>query len=103
MPAATLPSEAFDSRYFLTTHARDRMRQRPISESAIGATIQCGRVVYRAGAQVYAVGPQGNDCLLLGKDLSKPSGKVITTYRNLDFRGPRQRRQTRGFQQKRTH
>jgi len=112
MPATTSPSEAFASRYFLTTHARERMSQRRIPEAAVRRTLQCGRVVRREDALLYIVGRQEiEQHRHLGVDLSTcdgvhvvcdSAGRVITTYRNLDFRGLRPRRRI-GRSQNRTY
>ena len=40
----------------ITTHARMRMMARRISETALSAVIDYGRVVYVRGAKIYVIG-----------------------------------------------
>jgi hypothetical protein len=92
MPATITAGEAFAARYFLTSHARERMAERRISESLIRRTLQCGRVHKREGALLYIVGREEIERYRPeGVDLSKcdgvhvvcdTAGRVITTYRN---------------------
>ena len=88
----------------LTMHASQRMSARGISQSAVRAVLEHGRVVHVRGAAVYAIGRKEVRCLQRhGIDLSPyegiqvvciPDGTILTTYRNRDFRGlrPRYRR-----------
>ena len=85
----------------ITTHARMRMMARRISETALSAVIDYGRVVYVRGAKIYVIGrKEVTKCLPKGVELADlegihvvcdPQGVVLTTYRNRDFRGLRPR------------
>ncbi len=91
-------------RQILTTHARMRMTGRRISETALSAVIDYGRVVYVRGAKIYVIGrKEVTTFLRKGVKLAdfegihvvcNPDGVVLTTYRNHNFRGlrPRDRR-----------
>jgi hypothetical protein len=95
-PATVSIGEVFAARYFLTSHARERMAERRIPESSIRRTLQCGRVLGRAGTLLYVVGREEIEWYRhQGMDLSKcdgvhvvcdTAGRVITTYRNRDRR-----------------
>lgn len=79
-----------------TAHARTRMDSRRISAKGVEMVIAYGRAVQVRGAQIYALGKK--EVLLAareGIDLScfaglqvvcSPTGAVLTTYRNHDFR-----------------
>ena len=86
----------------LTKHAWQRMTSRGLSEKAIEAALDHGRVVHARGAAIYAVGrKEVARCQQDGINLSdfegvqvvcKPDGMILTVYRNRDFRGLRPRR-----------
>ena len=85
----------------LTIHASERMSARGISESAVRAVLEHGRVVHVRGAAVHAIGQKEVRRLQpRGIDLSPyegiqvvctSDGTILTTYRNRDFRGLRPR------------
>ena len=85
----------------ITQHARKRMTARQISEAALSAVLEYGRVVYVRGAKIYVVGrKEVTKFFRRGVELSDcegihvvctPEGVVLTTYRNRDFRGLRPR------------
>ena len=88
----------------LSGHALQRMRQRRISESAIRAALEYGRVVHVRGAAIHAIGRK--EVFRLRRraiDVSEHEGvqvvcardgTILTAYRNRDFRNlrPRHRR-----------
>lgn len=86
-------------RQVITTHARMRMMARRISETALSAVMEYGRVVYVRGAKIYVVGRKEVAAFLRkGIELAdfegihvvcSSEGDVLTTYRNRDFRGLR--------------
>ncbi len=83
----------------ITRHAWQRMMARRLSQAAVQAAIEYGRVVYVRGAAIYAIGrKEVNRYLRHGIDLScyegiqvvcALDGTIITVYRNRDFRGLR--------------
>lgn len=91
----------------ITAHARIRMTTRRVSETALSAVIEYGRVAYVRGAKIYVIGrKEVKEFLRKGIGLAdfegihvvcSPDGAVMTTYRNRDFRGlrPRGRRHHR--------
>ena len=93
----------------ITTHARMRMMARRISETALSAVIDYGRVVYVHGAKIYVIGrKEVTTFLRKGVELAdfegihvvcSPEGVVLTTYRNRDFRGLRPRGRRHGRRQ----
>ena len=80
------------------------MTTRRISQTALSAVINYGRVVYVRGAKIYVIGRKEIEAFLRkGIELTdfegihvvcSPEGTIMTTYRNRDFRGlrPRSRR-----------
>ena len=86
----------------LTIHASQRMDARGISDAAVQAALQHGRVVYVRGAAIHAIGQKEiSRCQRQGIDLSRyegiqivctHNGSILTAYRNRDFRGLRPRR-----------
>ena len=86
-------------RPILTTHAQTRMTGRRISETALSAVIDYGRVVYTRGAKIYAIGrKEVTTFLRKGVQLAdfegihvvcSPDGAVLTTYRNHNLRSLR--------------
>lgn len=90
----------------ITTHARMRMSARRISEAALSAVMEYGRVVYVRGAKIYVIGRKEVATFIRkGVDLAdfesihvvcSPAGEVMTTYRNRDFRGLRPRGRRHG-------
>lgn len=86
----------------MTMHAVQRMHERRISEAAVRATLEHGRLIHVRGAAVHAIGHKEVSRLRRrGIDLShyegiqivcEPGGTVLTAYRNRDFRGLRPRR-----------
>lgn len=93
----------------LTRHACERMIERRVSASALEHVLDYGREVHVRGATVYAIGR--NEVAryeLEGVDLAAFSGiqvvcahdgRVLTVYRNRDFRGLRPC--TEGFRRRR--
>lgn len=93
--------------YEVTQHAWQRMCARSLSRAALDAVLSYGRVIYTRGAAIYALGRKEVARLARrGIDVARfegvqvvcsPAGKVLTVYRNRDFRGlrPRRRRQRR--------
>ena len=83
----------------ITTHARMRMMARRISETALSAVIDYGRIVYVRGAKIYVIGrKEVTKFLRQGVELAdyegihvvcSTEGVILTTYRNRDFRGLR--------------
>ena len=90
-----------------TLHARKRMTDRRISETALSAVLEFGRMVYVRGAKIYVIGRKEVRAFLRkGIELAdfegihvvcSLDGAIMTTYRNRDFRGlrPRGRRHCR--------
>lgn len=88
-------------RQIITTHAQKRMTGRRISETALSAVIDYGRVVYTRGAKIYVIGrKEVTTFLRKGVELAdfegihvvcSPDGAVLTTYRNRNLRGLRPR------------
>ena len=88
-------------RPILTTHAQTRMTGRRISETALSAVIDYGRVVYTRGAKIYVIGrKEVTTFLRKGVQLAdfegihvvcSPDGAILTTYRNHNLRGLRPR------------
>ena len=86
----------------LTMHAVQRMHERRISEDAVRATLEHGRLIHVRGAAIHAMGHKEVSRLRRrGIDLSHyegiqvvcaPGGTILTAYRNRDFRGLRPRR-----------
>lgn len=86
-------------RRLLTAHAAERMRTRRLSSVAVATTIAYGRVVHTRGADIYAIGRKEVVALARdGIDLTRfhgvqvvcsPDGKVLTVYRQRDFRSLR--------------
>ena len=78
-------------RQVITTHARMRMMARRISETALSAVMEYGRVVYVRGAKIYVVGRKEVAAFLRkGIELAdfegihvvcSSEGDVLTTYR----------------------
>ena len=91
----------------ITSHARMQMMVRRISETALSAVMEFGRVVYVRGAKIYVIGrKEVTRFLRKGIELAdfegihvvcSSEGDVLTTYRNRDFRGlrPQGRRRNR--------
>ena len=91
----------------ITSHARMRMMARRISETALSAVMEYGRVAYVRGAKIYVIGrKEVTKFLRKGIELAdfegihvvcSSEGDVLTTYRNRDFRGlrPQGRRRIR--------
>ena len=90
-----------------THHGRKRMTARGISETALSAVLEFGRMVYVRGAKIYVIGRKEVQSFLR-KDIELADfegihvvcsldGAIMTTYRNRDFRGlrPRGRRHCR--------
>ncbi len=85
----------------ITRHAHERMKARRISETALSAVLEYGRVVYVRGAKIYVIGRKEVATFLRkGIELAdfegihvvcSPEGSIMTTYRNRDFRGLRPR------------
>lgn len=90
-------------------HARMRMMARRISETALSAVIDYGRVVYVRGAKIYVIGrKEVTKFLRQGVELAdyegihvvcSTEGVILTTYRNRDFRGLRPRGRRHGRRQ----
>ena len=88
-------------RQILTPHAQKRMTGRRISETALSAVIDYGRVVYTRGAKIYVIGrKEVTTFLRKGVQLAdfegihvvcSPDGAIMTTYRNRNLRGLRPR------------
>ena len=86
----------------MTMHAVRRMHARRISEAAVRATLEHGRIVHVRGAVIHAIGHKEISHLRRhGIDLSHyegiqivcaPGGTILTAYRNRDFRSLRPRR-----------
>ena len=88
------------------------MRERWISDAAVRATLEHGRIVHVRGAVIHAIGRKEITRLRRrGIDLSHyegiqivcaPGGTVLTAYRNRDFRSLRPRcRRSRGWKVRR--
>ena len=85
----------------LTMHASQRMTARGITETAVRAVLDHGRIVHVRGAAVHALGRKEVRCFRRrGIDLAPyegihivctPDGTILTVYRNQDFRGLRPR------------
>ena len=94
----------------MTRHAVQRMHERRISEAAVRATLEHGRIVHVRGAVIHAIGHREVSLLRRrGIDLSHcegiqivcaPGGTILTAYRNRDFRGLRPRRHHRAAARK---
>jgi hypothetical protein len=93
------PKADFPIEKTMTDHAWKRMSARGLSSSAIEAALEYGRVAHVRGAAIYAIGrKEVDECASVGIDLKqfegvqvvcKPSGAILTVYRNCDFRGLR--------------
>ena len=96
----------FADKCFVSYHARRRMGARGISAKAVIAALTCGRVVHTRGARIYAIGrKEVQRFSQRGIDLSQyegiqvvcaTSGRILTLYRNRNFRSLRPRRRCRG-------
>lgn len=85
----------------LTQHARVRMQQRRLPPRAVAMVMVYGRLARLRGAEIYAIGRKEVEHYRReGVDLSRfqgiqvvcnQDGKILTVYRNHDFRGLRQR------------
>lgn len=85
----------------VSAHAWQRMRQRRISEAAVQATLEHGRVAHVRGAAIHAIGRKEVSAMQRqGIDLSDyegiqvvcaRDGEIMTAYRNQNFRGLRPR------------
>ena len=85
----------------ITGHARMQMMARWISETALSAVIEHGRVVHVRGAKIHVIGRREVTTFLRkGVELAdfegihvvcSPEGVVLTAYRNRDLRGLRPR------------
>lgn len=94
MPKVDFPIEST-----LTDHAWKRMNARGLSSTAVEAALEYGRVAHVRGAAIYAIGrKEVDEYANYGVDLKhhegvqvvcKPSGAILTAYRNRDFRGLR--------------
>ena len=83
----------------LSCHAFERLEQRDIEIEAVDAVLDYGREVFTRGAVVHAIGRREIDQWAReGIDLSRydgvqvvcsHDGKILTVYRNRDFRGLR--------------
>jgi len=83
----------------LSQHAQQRMRERNLPRNAIRAALDYGRVVHTRGASIHAIGrKEVESAKHHGVDLSgfegvqvvcSTDGKILTAYRNRDFRGLR--------------
>lgn len=83
----------------VTTHARRRMVDRNISDRAIEAVLDFGRISRVRGAEIYSVGRK--EVRLYAREgidleacegvhvVCSPNGTVLTAYRNSNFRGLR--------------
>lgn len=96
-PSSPRPELLFG--YYLTDHARHRMRARGISEQALSAVLTYGRMAYVRGAEVYAIGRK-EVCRYRkdGIDLASydgvqvvcsPTGSILTVYRGKHLQGLR--------------
>lgn len=85
---------------YLTKHAWERSNARGLSNEAIDAAIQYGRVVHVRGAAIHVIGKKEvRRFAEIGVDLEKYEGvqvvcspddeAVLTAYRNHDLRGLR--------------
>lgn len=91
----------------LTIHAMRRMGGRGIHREAVQAALDYGRIVRTRGAEIHVLGRK--EVTLLAKhdiDVSEfegiqvvcsHDGKIVTVYRNHDFRG------LRAFRRRRNH
>ena len=89
----------------LTRHAQERMAARGISQVAVQAALNYGRIAHARGAEIHAIGRK--EVILYadtGIDLRRfegiqvvcaVGGPVLTVYRNNDFRGLRSSRHHR--------
>ena len=85
----------------VSVHALQRMHERRISEAAVQATLEHGRVAHVRGAAIHAIGRKEVSAMQRqGIDLSEYEGvqvvcacdgEIMTAYRNRDFRGLRPR------------
>ncbi len=81
----------------LTQHARERMCRRRISLHDICAALDYGRAYYARGAVIYALDGKGvQQCRNDGDQTARLDGlqvvcsldgRILTAYRNKDFRG----------------
>lgn len=85
---------------YLTKHAWERSNARGLSNEAIDAAIQYGRIVHVRGAAVHVIGKKEvRRFAEIGVDLEKFEGvqvvcssddeAILTAYRNHDLRGLR--------------
>lgn len=98
-------AELTQSGYPITRHAWQRMCARGISLAALDATLTYGRVAHIRNAAIYAIGrSEVSRYRRHGADLAayegiqvvcSLDGKVMTVYRNHDFRSLRPRRRRR--------
>lgn len=89
----------------LTHHAWQRMCARGFSPQTLDTVLAYGRVARVRGADIYAIGrSEVSQYRNRGVDLEQyegvqvvctPQGKILTVYRNRDFRGLRPRRKRR--------
>ncbi|MFC1586504.1 DUF4258 domain-containing protein [Fibrobacterota bacterium] len=82
------------NRYYITSHANRRMSLRGVSQRAIQAALQFGRVVHTRGAEIYAIRKKE---VLKFKDYLDPKWEglhvvctphgnaVMTAYKNKNF------------------
>lgn len=85
----------------MTMHAVQRMHERGITEAAVRATLEHGRIAHVRGVAIHVIGHKEVSRLRrCGIDLSHyegiqvvcaPDGTILTAYRNRDFRGLRPR------------
>lgn len=85
----------------ITKHARMRMTARSITDRAIAAVMDYGRIAYVRGAKVFAIGKKEVEAYRRdGIDLTdfegihvvcSLDGAIMTTYRNHNLRGLRPR------------
>src|SRR5262249_21345732 len=95
------PSAA-EPHILISRHAAQRMASRGISAEAVATVLDYGRSVYTRGARLYALGRNEVERFArCGLRLERfegtwvvcsLEGKVITCYKNRDFRGLRDRR-----------
>lgn len=97
--ALTVDEECHGIDNNLTLHASRRMANRGLSQAAVMAAIEYGRLFYVRGAAISAIGrKEVKRFAQEGVDLSRyegiqvvctPGGTVLTAYRNRDFHGLR--------------
>lgn len=85
----------------MTMHAAQRMHERRITEAAVRATLEYGRIAHVRGVAIHAIGHKEVSRLRrCGIDLAHyegvqvvcaPDGTILTAYRNRDFRSLRPR------------